>query len=191
MTDQSNQEPTMEEILASIRRIISEDDPPAEGAEAAPAATPDAEPAPAPQPVAFAQPAEVQADDDEDEVLELTERVDAGAPAPQMESVGDLDVFPAAVPAPAPVAAAPAPRAPAPAFEPDENLVSPPAATEAATAFASLSGAIGMPRDGRVLEDVVRELLRPLMKQWLDDNLPRIVEAAVQTEVERIARRHG
>ncbi len=45
-----------------------------------------------------------------------------------------------------------------------------------------------MPRDGRTLEDVVRELLRPLLKQWLDTNLPGIVEAQVKAEVERISR---
>ena len=40
-------------------------------------------------------------------------------------------------------------------------------------------------------DDVVRELLKPLLRDWLDANLPRIVENAVQTEVERIARRHA
>jgi hypothetical protein len=45
-----------------------------------------------------------------------------------------------------------------------------------------------MPAAGRTLEDVVRELLRPLLKTWLDENLPRIVEAKVAEEVERIAR---
>ncbi len=45
-----------------------------------------------------------------------------------------------------------------------------------------------MPPAGRTLEDVVRELLRPLLKAWLDENLPRIVEAKVAEEVERIAR---
>mgnify|MGYP001285338901 FL=1 len=45
-----------------------------------------------------------------------------------------------------------------------------------------------MPHSDRTLEDVVRELLRPLLKQWLDDNLPGIVETAVREEVERIAR---
>ena len=42
--------------------------------------------------------------------------------------------------------------------------------------------------DGRTLEDVVRELLRPLLKQWLDENLPDIVQQTVDREVERIAR---
>lgn len=188
MTDNNNQEPTMEEILASIRRIISEDDPPAEGGEAV---------APAAEPVAAAPvedlappaPAYDEVIEDED-VLELTDRVDA--PAPSFESVGDLDVFPAAAPAPAAAEPEPAYEAPSYAEAPSEDvLVSPPAATSAASAFASLSQSIAMPRDGRTLEDVVRELLRPLLKQWLDENLPRIVEGAVQSEVERIARRHG
>ncbi|HUH23287.1 MAG TPA: DUF2497 domain-containing protein, partial [Brevundimonas sp.] len=68
MTDQTAQEPTMEEILASIRRIISEDDAPAEAAAAAP--EPVAEVAPEPEPVfeaAAEAPAQV-----EEEVLELT-----------------------------------------------------------------------------------------------------------------------
>jgi cell pole-organizing protein PopZ len=46
-----------------------------------------------------------------------------------------------------------------------------------------------MPDLGRTLEDVVRELLRPLLKEWLDENLPAIVEEKVQAEVERISRR--
>jgi len=45
-----------------------------------------------------------------------------------------------------------------------------------------------MPHDLRTLEDVVRELLRPLLKQWLDDHLPDIVEVQVQAEIERISR---
>ena len=45
-----------------------------------------------------------------------------------------------------------------------------------------------MPAEGRTLEDVVRELLRPLLKQWLDENLPGIVQQTVDKEVERIAR---
>jgi cell pole-organizing protein PopZ len=45
-----------------------------------------------------------------------------------------------------------------------------------------------MPKGDRTLEDVVRELLRPLLQQWLDDNLPAIVQQSVEAEVERIAR---
>jgi cell pole-organizing protein PopZ len=179
MSEQTSQEPTMEEILASIRRIISEDDAPAEeGAEAAPAAgeavaAAPAEPAPvaesAPEPVA-AEPEPVAAAPEpvqEEEALELTDKV---------ETLGDLDV----------VATAATEVAPAPA--PAEALVSEPAATAAASAFGALSAAIAMPRGDRTLEDVVRELLRPLLQQWLDENLPGIVQQAVESEVERIAR---
>ena len=59
MTDQTAQEPTMEEILASIRRIISEDDAPAETAPVAEAAP---EPAPEPEPV-VAEPEPAPAED--------------------------------------------------------------------------------------------------------------------------------
>ena len=188
MSEQTSQEPTMEEILASIRRIISEDDAPAEGATEAAAPAPEPEPEPeapaAPPPAPEPEPEPVKAEapppapepepvveaEEEDEPLELTQRV---------ETVGDLDVVEAAPP--------PAP-APAPAPEPAPSLVSPEAAVAAASAFGALSAAIAMPREGRTLEDVVRELLQPLLKQWLDDNLPKIVQEAVQAEVERIAR---
>jgi hypothetical protein len=185
MSEQTSQEPTMEEILASIRRIISEDEaPPAEEAETAPAATeepaalqaePEPEPEPPPpaaepEPVAAApepEPAAV-----EEEALELTDKV---------ETHGDLDVVAPA----APLAAEPEPQ-PQPA--PAESLVGERAATAAASAFGQLSAAIAMPRSDRTLEDVVRELLRPLLQQWLDDNLPGIVQQSVEAEVERIAR---
>ncbi|MEC8534620.1 MAG: DUF2497 domain-containing protein [Pseudomonadota bacterium] len=41
---------------------------------------------------------------------------------------------------------------------------------------------------GNTVEAMVAEMLRPLLKDWLDNNLPGIVQAAVQREVERIAR---
>ena len=43
--------------------------------------------------------------------------------------------------------------------------------------------------DDQTLEALVRELLKPMLKSWLDENLPRIVEAKVEEEIERIARR--
>ena len=81
-----------------------------------------------------------------------------------------------------------APPKPAPVARDDDRLVSEPSASAAAASFSQLSEAIAMPPAGRTLEDVVRELLRPLLKDWLDTNLPRIVEAKVAEEVERIAR---
>jgi len=189
----------MEEILASIRRIISEDEAPEAEAKATPphgdepptpeeAAAPSAqaaEPAPAPaspaperEPEPVEASAMAEAEPEEDEPLELTERV---------ETHGDLDVYtpppaaepPKPAPAPAPAAAAP-PRL--------ESLVSEGAAQAAASAFGKLAATVAMPAQGRTLEDVVRELLKPLLHQWLDDNLPAIVQTAVEAEVERIAR---
>lgn len=178
----------MEEILASIRRIISEDEAPADAgeapsvqpapelaAEAPPAPEPQAPPPARPEPVAVAprvEPTIIEDEPEEDDALELTQKV---------ETVGDLDVL-------APSAAEPAPPAPAAAPSPVSTLVSERAATAAASAFGQLSAAIAMPREGRTLEDVVRELLTPLLQQWLDENLPRITQEAVEAEVARIAR---
>ena len=174
MSDQSSQEPTMEEILASIRRIISEDDAPAE--PAAEAAPPPPEPEPEPEAA-------------EDDVLELTDPIaPEPEPEPPLESVGDIDVYSPPAPEPEPY------TPPTPIFDRDEvaeNLVGTTAASAAATAFGSLSSALLMPKDGRTLEDVVRELLKPLLKEWLDQNLPRIVETKVEEEVHRISRGRG
>ncbi|WP_374599091.1 DUF2497 domain-containing protein [Brevundimonas sp.] len=196
MTDQPAQEPTMEEILASIRRIISEDDAPVAAAESE--AEAEAAPEPAPEPVAAAptpEPAPV-----EDDVLELTETYDA----PAEQSIGDLDVssgedepepFPStplseSFPEPAP---APAPT-PAPAYD---TLVGDSAAASAASAFAGLASAARRPTEGApavagpTIDELARSLLRPMLKEWLDAHLPGIVEAEVRKEVERIARNAG
>ena len=194
MSDQSSQEPTMEEILASIRRIISEDDAPADTVSES---EPEEEPTPAaPEPVAAAAEPEP-----EEEVLDLVDPIPA--PPPPAETHGDLDAFtaPASTAAPEPVfepepepvfTPAPAPKlAPASFVDPQERLVGDYAAGAAASAFGSLAAAVTMPKEGRSLEDVTRELLRPLIKSWLDENLPRIVEAKVEEEVQRIARQRG
>jgi hypothetical protein len=175
---QQAQEPSMEEILASIRRIISEDGE-AKPAEAKPpgAKPPEAKPAEPTKP-ADAKPAEPPKPPPpplpaaEDDVLELTEVAKEEPPQAQ----------PAAVVAP----------------QPDEGLMSANSATAAAAAFASLADAGGekpmtqpLPLgDGtRTIEDVVRELLRPMLKSWLDENLPTMVERLVRSEIERVARR--
>jgi uncharacterized protein len=171
------QEPTMEEILASIRRIISEDEP---AASAAPAA----------------------ASETRDDVLELTERIGADAAdeevddfapppvasaPPPLETSGDLEIFAKPEPAPAPRPAPPPPVM----HDDDDSLISAPTAAHVTSAFSqlTLSRNTPMPEPGRGLEDVVRELLRPMLKDWLDQNLPAIVEARVQAEVERLSRR--
>ena len=194
MSETTSQEPTMEEILASIRRIISEDETPGDGepdaageteTEAvADLASPDPEPEPevevvaevaaapeAPAPLPDREPSPPQAtipELDEDDDLELTQKV---------ETLGDLDVLEADAP----------PPAPAPVKD-VASLVSDQVAAAAAASFGHLSANIGMPPSGHTLEDVVREMLRPLLQQWLDTHLPNIVQEAVQSEVERIAR---
>jgi hypothetical protein len=162
----------MEEILASIRRIISEDDvEQSEPIEEEDGFPPQREPEPEPEIVAEEPP--------------------PPPPEPEPEPEPELELEPDPVPAP-------------PAVEQEDvleltdrieplqdiepALVSDPTAAAAAAAFGHLSASLLMPQDLRTLEDVVRELLRPLLKQWLDDNLPDIVEAQVQAEIERISR---
>jgi cell pole-organizing protein PopZ len=46
-------------------------------------------------------------------------------------------------------------------------------------------------QNARTLEDLVREMLRPMLKVWLDDNLPGMVERLVRAEIERVSRGGG
>jgi cell pole-organizing protein PopZ len=172
------QEPSMEEILSSIRRIIAEDEPggqAAAGSEAAGALVPAANP-----------------DDEDDDVLELTEIV--GEPdSPQPEKSA----------APAMPAAAPVPPPPSPAMQETptmtaqsaEPLISPVAANASTNAFARLAKAAA-PDDKRTVsvagisvEQLVVDLLTPMLRDWLDQNLPGIVERVVEQEVKKLARR--
>jgi hypothetical protein len=119
----------------------------------------------------------------EEDVLELTNRIE-----PPAETVGDLELTSEpSKPAPAPEPVRAAPAAVAVAAD-EEVLVSETSAVAAASAFTNLSAAIHLPAAGRTLEDLTRELMRPMLKAWLDENLPRIVETKVAEEVERIAR---
>ncbi|MGN6207581.1 DUF2497 domain-containing protein [Asticcacaulis sp.] len=179
MAEQSAHEPTMEEILASIRRIISEDDAP-EDAAAQAVAEPEVEE----EDDSFAAAAEPEAESEEaaeDDVLELTETYEA----PESVSIGDIDAYtPAAVPEPAP-----APK-PAPVLAPASvgGLVSERTESIAASSFGALTSNLLVPHSDRTLEDVAKDLLRPMLQAWLDQHLPAIVEEQVRLEVERIAR---
>jgi len=80
----------------------------------------------------------------------------------------------------------------------DGGLLSDVAASASAAAMARLlEGNVAVERHelGRVgnvtLEDMARELMRPLIKSWLDQNLPRIIEKMVQKEIEKVSRRAG
>ena len=72
----------------------------------------------------------------------------------------------------------------------DDTLTDDRAATAAAGAMAKLIGRMDLGGE-QTLEGLVREMLKPMMKEWLDANLPRIVEAKVEAEVQRIARMAG
>jgi len=72
----------------------------------------------------------------------------------------------------------------------EQGLIS--AATSAAvdSAFNTLAQTV-LVQNGRTLEDLVREMLRPMLKTWLDDNLPSLVERLVRAEIERVSRGRG
>jgi uncharacterized protein len=184
-TPKPQNEPTMEEILASIRKIISEDaetpakpgESPAAAAPAAPAAAPAAPSAPT-------APASPTAAGDES-VLELTDMVkDDGSVEKVKQSSEELVMTDTT---PEPVAAPPRPAAG------DNELLSSRSAAAAASALAGLAGAAAASRGmalgngQKTIEDIVRELLRPMLKDWLDANLPPLVERLVQREIAKLA----
>jgi len=204
-----SQEPSMEEILASIRRIIAEDDSeklpqrPAEaaGAELTPdtaAASPEAERATgeAHSPRALESPASrmgalsatVKAARSSS-VLDLTEPMASSASRPAAPAV---DPSPAPVP-PAPIEhdvvnEAVSVTQSGGALDGERGgLIS--SATSAAvdSAFNALAQTV-LVQNARTLEDLVREMLRPMLKVWLDDNLPGMVERLVRAEIERVSR---
>lgn len=236
------QEPSMEEILASIRRIIADDEakPPvpekpavvAAPEPAKPAARPAAvvekpaaaapkpappKPAPPPPPPPQAPaPAASNNQDDidallagldqatspeeirpaqaaaEPEVLELTDEMAVPTPPPprpsfqKVEPSDDIEF--------AEMAAARASHRPvfeAPMFEtptaPQQAILSQSTVSAVESAFNTLAHTV-LSNNARTLEDLVKEMLRPMLKSWLDDNLPGLVERIVKAEIERVSR---
>jgi len=196
------QEPSMEEILASIRRIIADDDatkPPAKAPAPKAAEPAPAKPAPAPAPPPPPAPAEAAGSDDidamlaeldeptpppapaEEDVLELTEAMAAPAPDPAPPSFRriepDQDV----------VFGEPPPPAPARPRAEESQLLSNAASAAVHSAFGTLAHSV-LVQNTRTLEDLVKEMLRPMLKAWLDDNLPVMVERLVRAEIERVSR---
>jgi cell pole-organizing protein PopZ len=185
-------EPSMEEILASIRRIIADDDATKQPAKPAPkAAEPaPAKPAPAPAAAAAPPPPPAAGPDDIDAMLEELDEPEAQEAAAPPEDVLELTE----------AMAAPAPE-PAPAsfrrIEPDQDVVfddPPPAPAPPArpspvdTALLSNAASAAVHSAFGTLEDLVKEMLRPMLKAWLDDNLPVMVERLVRAEIERVSR---
>jgi uncharacterized protein len=70
---------------------------------------------------------------------------------------------------------------------PDQGLISNTTVSAVDSAFNSLSMTV-LGNNARTLEDLVKEMLRPMLKGWLDDNLPGLVERIVRAEIERVSR---
>jgi cell pole-organizing protein PopZ len=218
------QEPSMEEILASIRRIIADDETKAQGKS-----TESVGPAPAVSTRQVSQPpisspsrsdplpASAMDQDDIDTmlsgidvpsgisdgtagagagVLDLTEAMAAPAtPAqpPVFRTIeANADVFFSEEEAENPPEQQPSAavdEAP-PEFaqhHPEPPLLSSETTAAVDAAFNSLAHTV-LVQNARTLEDLVREMMRPLLKAWLDDNLPSLVERMVRAEIERVSR---
>jgi len=192
----ANNDPSMDDILASIRKIISDDEARAQVSGSA---------------------AESAAQAKRDDVLLLTDLVEepkmapparsAPMPLPRIDPVRASEM---PQPSIAPALSQIAVIAPIPPAEPavkrsssEPGLVEPGVAGVAASAFDRLSQAVQesvpapMAQDpgptvgtsGRSLEDIVKEMLRPMLKEWLDRNLPSMVERYVEREIVRLTRR--
>src|SRR5260370_23644430 len=72
----------------------------------------------------------------------------------------------------------------------DRNLLSANTTAAVDSAFNSLAHTV-LVQNSRTLDDLVREMLRPMLKAWLDDNLPNMVERLVRAEIERVSRGRG
>ena len=183
----TTQEPTMEEILASIRRIISDD-----GDASEPEREPDVEPEselekPLNPEINDDVESEIAADEELDDVLDLTD-MDSEEPEPLFEEQQYKEVLPDPEPIPDP----PPPPAAAPPRL-DETLISSPQAQETMQSFSRLNEKLNESYEelpignGAVtLEQLARELIRPMLKEWLDQHLPMMAERLVREEIERL-----
>jgi len=215
------QEPSMEEILASIRRIIADDDaskPPRLPEPAAPkpppAAAVPARPAPPPPPPPPAPAANKQSDIDamladldkpkpaprveppkpapppSNDVLDLTEAMatPSPGPAPTFRTIdGNSDVVFTDRPQEPPPRVPEEPRRTLAQPTPASNLLSTTTSAAVDQAFNTLAQTM-LVNNARTLEDLVKDMLRPMLKAWLDDNLPGLVERIVRGEIERVSR---
>ncbi|WP_147076254.1 PopZ family protein [Methylobacterium haplocladii] len=172
----------MEDILASIRRIIADDNAPEP--EPAPKAAPKprlddvldlsqvAKPVRRPQPVAF-DPPDIDFNVDD---------VDFSMPEPEPVAPAPPPVEPRPVPQSAPERLAAAVEE-----QVVERLVSKTTDDSVGQHFTMLAHTV-LTNNARTLEDLVKDMLRPMLKSWLDDNLPTMVERLVRAEIERVAR---
>ena len=172
-------EPSMEDILSSIKRIIAED---SEAALSGPRVKRSVGLSPLSRP----EPADEVAEEDEEEILELTDPV-AVEPTPEPEPRPEPVVL-ATKPSPAPAPKAKVETMPA---EPKPTLVSATTADASRSSLAALSAMVVKPEvtGSDTLEGLVREMLKPMLADWLDAKLPEIVERQVAQEIRRISER--
>ncbi len=197
MAQDGENEPTMEEILASIRRIISEDEE-EEGAAEGDAGDDDAGENEAGDDKAGDDIAAAEDQPAKDDVLELTDPVDEDRkkmaeaveivimdredepePEPEPERDPTLEEMAASDPEPEPAPSG-------------DELISDATAAAAAGVLGRLSSDLRISdTPGQTLEGIVRELLRPMLKDWLDHNLRDIVEAKVEEAIDKVHRQRG
>ena len=165
---QRDHEPSMDEILASIRNIIAHDREPEKAAQPKEAAPRPAVVAAGPQIVYSKEPLEPKR-----AASELAERpqgpAETSAPTSGWRQAD-------------PIVTDSAPAAACGDYAP---LLSPETVKAVSLSFGALSASLAV---REVADGIVREMLRPLLKQWLDDHLPGIVERLVRAEIQRIAR---
>lgn len=157
-------DPSMEDILASIRRILSDD----EQTTAVPAE---------------AEASAARHDPAVDDVFRLSETMLVVPPERPIEPVVAAEPEPEVL----------QPVAVSPPATPPETLVAPATAVAAASSVSAMVRTLVQEREqlsvyrgGPTIEDLVREEIRPLLKQWLDENLPPLVERLVRVELERV-----
>jgi uncharacterized protein len=181
-------EPSMEEILASIRRIIADDQETLQIVQG-------------PAPRGEGSPLRTVLDLTEQQVLSeiLPEAVEPEAPGvtaferdedagTDAAAVDDPGLVEASPPRPlSPNAASRVPNGPAPTAPAEAPLLSRETETSLVSAFTRLDSTVAQSAP-KTLEDLAREMLRPMLKTWLDDNLAPMVERLVQAEIERVAR---
>jgi uncharacterized protein len=185
----ANSDPSMDDILASIRKIISDDEARAQVNSQQAANQPG-------RPALVASPESQTRSGGGDDVLMLTDLIEDSKPG--------VDDTSTPIPLPR-IDPAHAAKMPQPSVEPpaDSSLVGAAVVGAATSAFARLNQAIqdsvpppaahdpgpSVGGQGKTVEDLVKEMLRPMLKEWLDRNLPPMVERYVEREIVRLTRR--
>jgi cell pole-organizing protein PopZ len=159
-SESRSNEPSMEEILASIRRIIADDQAlPRQSHSIAVEPLEAHRPLPPAVKLAHSAPSESELGEYDASEPDLSERSDHLSESPIEET----------------------------AESSTDALISPQASASVSSAFETLATSM-LIQNTDMIEHVARELLRPMLKNWLDDNLPTIVERLVRAEIERVAR---